>query len=114
MPEMTALGQSIQEDYDPETHYGFWVPPEEMAVNTGLGMTAEAQMDADYFDGALLTVTVVSSEGTEKSQSCHLHSGALKIEFEEDNSITVLPEPASPEEQEKNSFIYGIYAAPED
>nr|WP_325257465.1 hypothetical protein [uncultured Oscillibacter sp.] len=114
MPEMTALGQSVQEDYDPEARYGFWVPPEDMAVNTGLGISAEAQMDADYFDGALLTVTVVSSDGTEKSQSYHLHSGALKMEFAEDNSITVLPELASPEEQEKNSFIYGIYAAPED
>ncbi|MDE6454609.1 MAG: hypothetical protein K2L38_01570 [Dysosmobacter sp.] len=114
MPEMTALGQSVQEDYDPEACYGFWVPPEDMAVNTGLGITTEAQMDADYFDGGLLTVTVVSSDGTEKSQTYRLHSGALKIEFEEDNSITVLPELASPEEQEKNSFIYGIYAAPED
>lgn len=114
MPEMTALGQSVQEDYDSEARYGFWVPPEDMAYNTGLGITTECQMDADYFDGGTLTVTVISSDGTEKSQSYRLHSGPLKIEFNEDNSITVLPELASPEEQEQNYFVYGICAAPED
>lgn len=114
MPEMTALGKHFQEDYDPAASYGFWVPAEDMAYNTGLGITAEAQMDADYFDGGTLTVTVISSDGTERAQSYRLHSGELKIEFAEDNSITVFPELASPEEQEKNSFIYGIYAAPED
>ena len=113
MPEMTALGQSVQEDYNPAASYGFWVPAEDMAYNTGLGITTECQMDADYFDGGTLTVTVVSSDGTEKSQSYRLHSGPLKIEFNEDNSITVLPELASPEEQERNFFIYGIYAEPE-
>ncbi len=114
MPEMTALGQSVQEDYDPEASYGFWVPPEDMAVNTGLGMATEAQMDADYFNGGTLTVTVISSDGTEKAQSYRLHSGALKIEFAEDNSITVLPEPVSPYELDNNYFVYGIYAVPEE
>lgn len=114
MPEMTALGQSVQETYDPAASYGFWVPAEDMAYNTGLGITTECQMDADYFDGGTLTVTVISSDGTERTQAYRLHSGELKIEFNEDNSITVLPEPASPEEQQNNHFIYGIYAAPED
>lgn len=114
MPEMTALGQSVQENYDPEARYGFWVPPEDMAVNTGLGITTECQMDADYFDGGTLTVTVVSSDGTEKSQSYRLHSGPLKIEFNEDNSITVFPELASEYELDRNYFGYGIYAVPED
>ena len=114
MPEMTVLGESFQEDYDPAASYGFWVPAEDMAYNTGLGITTECQMDADYFDGGRLTVTVISSDGTERTQSYRLHSGELKIEFNEDNSITVFPELASPEEQERNYFIYGIYAAPED
>lgn len=114
MPEMTALGQSVQEDYDPAASYGFWVPAEDMAYNTGLGITTECQMDADYFDGGTLTVTVISSDGTERTQAYRLHSGPLKIEFAEDNSITVFPELASPEEQKNNYFIYGIYAAPEN
>lgn len=114
MPEMTGLGARFQENYDPEASYGFWVPAEDMAYNTGLGITTECQMDADYFDGGTLTVTVISADGTEKTQSYRLHSGELKIEFNEDNSITVFPEEASPEELAQNYFIYGIYAVPED
>ena len=114
MPEMTTLGESFQEAYDPEASYGFWVPPEDMAANTGLGITIENQMDADYFDGGTLTVTVISSDGTEKTQVYRLHSGELKIEFNEDNSITVFPELVSPEELQNNYFVYGIYAVPED
>lgn len=114
MPEMTALGQSVQVDYDPQASYGFWVPAEDMAYNTGLGITTECQMDADYFDGGTLTVTVISSDGTERTRSYRLHSGELKIEFNEDNSITVFPELVSQYELDKNYFVYGIYAAPED
>lgn len=114
MPEMTALGQSVQVDYDPAASYGFWVPAEDMAYNTGLGITTECQMDADYFDGGTLTVTAVSSGGTEETRTYRLHSGALKVEFAEDGAITVLPEPAGPEELARNGFVYGIYAVPEN
>lgn len=110
MPEMTALGQSVQEDYDPGARYGFWVSPGDMAVNTGLGITTEAQMDADFFDGGLLTVTVISSDGTETARNYRLHSGSLKVEWIEDHYLTVLPELAGPDD----SFVYGIYAVPED
>ena len=109
MPEMTALGQSFQEDYDPEARYGFWVSPEEMAP-TGLGISIEAQMDADFFDGGLLTVTVTSSDGTEKTQTYRLHTGELKVEWTGDGDMTVLPELAGPDDL----FVYGIYAVPED
>ena len=114
MPEMTALGESFQETYDSEASYGFWVPPEDMACDTGLGITTECQMDADYFDGGRLTVTVISSDGTEKTQAYRLHSGELKIEFNEDNSITVFPELVSQYELDRNYFVYGIYAVPEN
>ena len=110
MPEMTALGNRVEEDYDPEAWYGFWVSPEEAVINTGLGISIEAQMDADLFDGGLLTVTVTSSDGTEKTQNYRLHSGSLKVEFAEDNTITVLPELAGPDDL----YVYGIYATPED
>lgn len=112
MPEMTSLGESVQEDYDPEVLYGFWVPPEDMAVNTGLGITTEAQMDADYFDGGTLSVTVISSDGTEKTQTYRLHSGNLKVRFAEDNTLIILPELADPNDRE-DLFVYGIYATPE-
>ncbi|MCI9120102.1 MAG: hypothetical protein HFG00_01050 [Oscillibacter sp.] len=110
VPEMTLLGQEVTEPYDPDSRYGFWVSPEDMAFNTGLGLTTEAQMDADYFDGARLTVAVVSPDGTEQIRTYRLHSGALKIQWTEDHDLTVLPELAGPEEP----FVYGIYALPED
>ena len=109
MPEMTALGQSFQEDYDPEARYGFWVSPEEMAP-TGLGISIEAQMDADFFDGGLLTVAVISSDGTEKTQTYRLHTGDLNVEWTGDGDMTVLPELAGPDDL----FVYGIYAVPEE
>lgn len=109
MPEMTALGTSVEEDYDPEARYGFWLSPEEMAP-AGLGITIEAQTDTDFFDGGLLTVTVTSSDGTKTTRNYRLHSGELKVEYAEDNSIIVLPEPAGPDDL----YVYGIYATPED
>lgn len=109
MPEMTALGTGMEEDYDPDARYGFWVSPEEMAP-TGLGISVEAQMDADFFDGGLLTVTVTSGDGTEKTQTYRLHTGELKVEWTGDGDMTVLPELAGPDDL----FVYGIYAEPED
>ena len=109
MPEMTALGTGMEEDYDPDARYGFWVSPEEMAP-TGLGISIEAQMDADFFDGGLLTVTVTSGDGTEKTQTYRLHTGELKVEWTGDGDMTVLPELAGPDDL----FVYGIYAEPED
>ena len=109
MPEMTALGTSVEEDYDPDARYGFWVSPEKMAP-TGLGISIEAQMDADFFDGGLLTVAVISSDGTEKTQTYRLHTGDLKVEWTGDGDMTVLPELAGPDDL----FVYGIYAVPED
>ena len=109
MPEMTALGTGVEEDYDPDARYGFWVSPEEMAP-TGLGISIEAQMDADFFDGGLLTVTVTSSDGTEKTQTYRLHTGELKVEWTGDGDMNVLPELAGPDDL----FVYGIYAVPED
>ena len=110
MPEMVLLGERAEEEYDPETRYGFWVPPEEMAWNTGLGISTEAQMDADYFDGAALTVTAVFESGGESTRVYRLHSGRLKAERTEDYVLAVLPELAG----EEDPWVYGIYAVPEE
>ena len=67
-------------------------------------------MDADLFDGGLLTVTVTSGDGTETTQDYRLHSGQLKVEWTGDGDMTVLPELAGPDDL----FVYGIYAVPQD
>ncbi len=109
MPEMTVLGSGVQEDYDPEARYGFWLSPEDAVINEGLGIAVEAQMDADFFDGGLLSVTVTFTDGTERTQTYRLHSCPLKVKFLEDNTIVVLPEEAGPEDP----YVYGIRAIPE-
>lgn len=109
MPEMVSLGDSVREEFDPEARYGFWVPPEEMACGTGLDMGEEARMDADYFDGASLTVTAVSESGAESTRVYRLHAGRLKAEQTGDDVLTVLPELAG----EGDPCVYGIYALPE-
>lgn len=110
MPEMTLLGGEVQEDYDPSAYYGFWLSTEDSVTNTGLGIVVEAHMDIDFFDGAALTITAVSPDGSESTQVYRLHSGALKVDWLEDNCLTVYPELAGPNEP----FVYGIYAIPEN
>lgn len=110
MPEMTALGQSVQEDYDPEMSYGFWLSPEEMTTGSGLGITIEEQMDIDYFDGAILTVTASFSDGTEQTKTYQLSSGPLRVEQYVTGGLTLLPQLAGDDEP----FIYGLYATSEE
>ena len=67
-------------------------------------------MDADYFDGAALTVTAAFENGGESTRVYRLHSGHLKVERTEDYVLTVLPELAG----EEDPWVYGIYAVPEE
>lgn len=106
MPEMTALGQSVREDYDPERSYGFWLSPEEMVSNSGLGITIEEQMDIDYFDGAILTVTAAFTDGSEQTRTYRLSSGPLRVDEYVTGGLTLLPQLAGDDEP----FVYGLYA----
>lgn len=110
MPEMSALGESLREDYDPEVRYGFWVPPEEMILlDEEEDMRAQHWANIDIFDGAALTVTAVFENGQERTQVYRLHTGNLKVDWTEDYVLTVLPELA----QGEDPFVHGIYAVPE-
>lgn len=109
MPEMVTLGECIQEAYDPEVRYGFWVSPEEMSYGTGMGMEQEARADVDVFDGAALTITATFTNGEERTQVYRLRTGSLKVERIGEYELTVLPELA----EENDPYVYGIYARPE-
>lgn len=106
MPEMTALGRSVRENYDPEMSYGFWLSPEEMVSNSGLGITIEEQMDIDYFDGAILTVTAVFTGGSERTKTYQLSSGPLRVDEYVTGGLTLLPQLAGDDEP----YVYGLYA----
>lgn len=106
MPEMTALGQTVREDYDPAVRYGFWLSPEEMSYNTGMDMTAETEADIDRFDGAELTVSAAFTDGAEQTRTYRLSSGRLRIEKQITGGLTLLPQLAGDDE----AYVYGLYA----
>ena len=109
MPELTALGASVTENYDPETRYGFWVSPEEMSQDSDADLREAAWAGIDTFDGARLTVAVTYTDGTQQSKTYTLSTGRLRVEYGEDGTRTMLPQLAGDEEP----FAYGIYASSE-
>lgn len=106
---MTALGSSVTEKFDPEAHYGFWVPPEEYQEDPDADLRQAAWASIDTFDGARLTVTVTFADGGEQSKTYTLSTGRLRVEYGEDGTLTMLPQLAGDEEP----CVYGIYAASE-
>ncbi len=107
MPEMTALGSSVSEDYDPEAQYGFWVPPEELVTNSGTEEQDRFHANVDFFDGAELTVTVTLDSGAKETRSYRLSTGRLKAVRDQAGTLQVLPQLAG----ETEPYLYGIYAA---
>lgn len=51
MSEMTVLGESVTEEYDPEVQYGFWIPPEELVTDREED-PEQFHANVDFFDGA--------------------------------------------------------------
>lgn len=108
MPEMTALGSAVSEDYDPAVRYGFWVPPEEITVDRTMDMQEAFQANVDVFDGAVLTVAVTLEDGTIQSRDYRLSTGRLKT-VREGGTWRMLPMLAGEDEP----YLYGIYAVSE-
>ncbi len=108
MPEMTVLGTSATEKFDPAVQYGFWVPPEEMVLDETMDMREAAWADIDRFDGASLTVRVQFEDGSEQSKSYQLSTGRLKVVYEDDGTRTILPQLAG----DDGICVYGILAEP--
>jgi len=109
MPEMTALDNTVTEDYDPTVSYGFWVPPEEMIVDETMDLREESWANIDLFDGAALSVTVTFADGSSQSKTYQLSTGRLKAVYEDDGTLTILPQLAGDDE----SCVYGVYAVDE-
>ena len=105
MPEMTVLGASVTEDFDPETQYGFWIPPEELVTDREEG-PEQFHANVDFFDGAVLTVTVTLADGSSQSRDYRLSTGRLKVVWEEDGTRLLLPQLAG----EEDPYLYGVYA----
>ena len=61
------------------------------------------------FDGCTKLATVTFADGREQSKTYTLSTGRLRVEYSEDGRRTMLPQLAG----DKESFVYGIYAASE-
>ena len=106
---VTDLGASVTEDYDPEARYGFLIPDTGDIDWEGDPRTAN-QESIDRLDGARLTVTVTFTDGTEQTKIYTLSTGQLKVEYEEDGTMTLLPQLAG----DDDPWIYGVYAVDEE
>lgn len=110
LPELEPLGDSVTEDYDPEAQYGFWIPPEELVTEDGLDGPDYVHANVDFFDGAVLTVSVTMKDGTSQTKDYQLSAGKLKVTWEADGTCRMLPQLAGSEEP----YLYGIYAADQE
>lgn len=106
MPELTVLGSTVTEDYDPAVQYGFWIAPEDLFPESS-DMQDRFYAHVDLFDGAVLTVTVTLSDGTSHTKEYQLSTGRLKFIWEENGSSRLLPQLAG----ENESYLYGIYTS---
>ena len=106
--ETVRLGSSVTEDYDPEARYGFLIP-DTGDIDWSDDPRAANQESIDRLDGARLTVTVTFTDGTEQTKTYTLSTGRLKVEYEKDGAMTLLPQLAG----DDDPWIYGVYAEDE-
>ena len=110
MPEMTALGSNITEEYDPEVSYGFWVP----GVDTALwqeDLRTASHESIDILDGAQLMVEVTFTDGSTQAKTYTLSTGKLRLSQESHghSGTLLLPSLAGDDE----AYLYGVYAESE-
>lgn len=110
MPEMTALGSNITEEYDPEVGYGFWVP----GVDTALwqeDLRTASHESIDILDGAQLMVEVTFTDGSTQAKTYTLSTGKLRLSQESHghSGTLLLPSLAG----DDKAYLYGVYAESE-
>ena len=109
MPEITALGDRVTADYDPEVSYGFWVPGVDDAAWQE-NLQAAAHESIDQLDGAHLTVEIRFADGSTQSKTYTLSTGRLRFAQNGDSSgVSLLPQLAGDDEP----YVYGVYAESE-
>jgi len=104
--QMKALGSSFSENWTADASYGFWLPPETIKKSTDEDIREAAHNRIDTFNGATFTVTVTFKDGSQQTETLHLKTGKLKVVYGENNTLTVLPEPATGDDP----YVYSIYA----
>jgi len=78
---ISVLENPAEEDYDPGTVYGLWVPPQAWIRGEG----------ASILNGALLTVTAHFADGTEQTNTYRLTAQRLQVSRNEDGAELLVP-----------------------
>lgn len=91
LEHMLVAGNSIDEDYNPDTYYGFYISEDTInqvaASDNNDNIKDEWHKGIDTFDGATLEVTVTFTNGATSSRTYKLSSGKLALAIDENDHI---------------------------
>ncbi|MBR1816732.1 MAG: hypothetical protein IJ763_08530 [Lachnospiraceae bacterium] len=114
LEHMLAVGNSIDEDYNPDTYYGFYISEDTInqvaASDENDDIRAEWHKGIDTFDGASLDVIVTFTDGTTSSRTYKLSSGKLALAIDEnDHILGTLPKFIT---SDGEPYLYGLLGEP--
>ena len=103
------LDNGFTDVYDPEVSYGLWLPSRSESADDDLQNSWHKSVDG--FEGAVMTVTITFTDGSEQTRSMTLHTGKLGVEYKDDTSGPRLTgEVLTDAQAETEGYIYGVYA----
>ena len=103
------LDNGFTDEYDPDASYGLWLPSQPQNADDDLQDSWHAAVDG--FEGAVLTVTITFTDGSEQTRSMTLHTGKLGVEYKDDTSGPSLTgEVLTDEQAATEGYVYGVYA----
>ncbi len=101
------LENGFTDEYDPDTSYGFWAPPES-APDPNEDLQQAWHRRTDIFEGAALSVTVTFTDGTSQTKTIRLHTGRLAVEYKNEE-IRLTGEVLDVSEGKEKPYVYGVY-----
>lgn len=103
------LDNGFTDEYDPDVSYGLWLPSRPESTDDDLQQSWHKAVDG--FEGAVLTVTITFTDGSEQTRSMTLHTGKLAVDYPDEQSGPVLTGEVLTDEQARTeSYLYGVYA----
>ena len=103
------LDNGFTDEYDPDVSYGLWLPSRPESTDDDLQQSWHKAVDG--FEGAVLTVTITFTDGSEQTRSMTLHTGKLAVDYPDEQSGPVLTGEVLTDEQARTeNYVYGVYA----
>ena len=103
------LDNGFTDEYDPDVSYGLWLPSRPESTDDDLQQSWHKAVDG--FEGAVLTVTITFTDGSEQTRAMTLHTGKLAVDYPDEQSGPVLTGEVLTDEQARTeNYVYGVYA----